>query len=181
MYPPGNSLEGAGLEMMEREVILTVEGQKKLEEELMHLKTVKRREVAERIKQAREFGDINENSEYDHAKNEQAFIEGRILTIEKILRNARLMDGAAQDHGRVSFGCRVKVRDLDSMGETEFTIVGSTEADPALNKISNESPVGRALLNHIPGDVVEVKVPMGLSRYEIVTVKGPREGREAAH
>lgn len=159
--------------MADREIILTPEGQKKLEEELNYLKTVRRREVAERIKQAREFGDINENSEYDNAKNEQAFIEGRILTIEKILRNARRAEDVAKNHGRVTFGSRVKVKDLDNDHESEFIIVGSAEADPAMNRISNESPVGKALLDHVPGDVVEVKVPMGVSRYEILSVNQP--------
>lgn len=156
--------------MPEKEVILTVEGLKKLEDELELLKTQKRREVAERIKQAIEFGDISENSEYEDAKNEQAFIEGRIITLEKMLRNARVID----DHegtDTVGLGNVVLLKDMDFGDEEEYTIVGSAEADPGTNKISNESPVGKAVLGQAKGTVVEVTVPAGVLRYKIVDIR----------
>jgi transcription elongation factor GreA len=156
--------------MPEKEVILTLDGLKKLEEELEILKTQRRREVAERIKQAIEFGDISENSEYEDAKNEQAFIEGRIITLEKMLRNARVIDdNDEKDH--VSVGSTVLLKDVEYGDEEEYTIVGSAEADPAVNKISNESPVGKAVLGQIRGSVVEVNVPAGMLRYEIVDIR----------
>lgn len=157
--------------MPEKEILLSREGYAKLEEELEHLKSVRRREVAERIKQARFFGDITENSEYDDAKNEQAFIEGRILTIEKILRNARVIDETDGDPGKVSIGSTVKVRDLSTGEIYAYTIVGSAEADPAKNKISNESPVGRGLLDQPIGSVVQISVPMGVVRLEIIGIE----------
>lgn len=158
--------------MAEKEVILTVEGLKKLEGELEHLKTVRRREVAERIKQALEFGDISENSEYDDAKNEQAFIEGKILTLEKMLRNAKVIDEEekGKNGGLVVVGSKVKVKDLEDGEESEYIIVGSAEADPMAAKISNESPVGKALLGHKVGSTVEVKVPAGVVNYEIISI-----------
>jgi transcription elongation factor GreA len=156
---------------MDKEIILSPEGYKRLEEELEHMKTVRRREVAERIKQAREFGDISENSEYEDAKNEQAFIEGRILMLEEQLRNARVIDVAALDPHEVGIGTRVKVKDLET-GEVEtYTVVGSTEADPFQNRISSDSPVGQALVGHRVGDVVEVTAPVGIIRYEILAVE----------
>ncbi|AHF08909.1 MAG: transcription elongation factor GreA [Dehalobacter sp. 4CP] len=156
--------------MPEKEVILTLDGLKKLEEELEILKTQRRREVAERIKQAIEFGDISENSEYEDAKNEQAFIEGRIITLEKMLRNARVIDdNDEKDH--VAIGSTVLLKDVEYGDEEEYTIVGSAEADPAVNKISNESPVGKAVLGQIKGSVVEVNVPAGMLRYEIVDIR----------
>jgi transcription elongation factor GreA len=158
--------------MAEKEVILTFEGLAKLEGELEHLKTVRRREVAERIKQALEFGDISENSEYDDAKNEQAFIEGRILTIEKMLRNARVIDEEekGKSNGVVRVGSKVKVKDLEDNEESEYVIVGSAEADPLASKISNESPVGKALLGQKVGTIIEVKVPAGVVNYEIIAI-----------
>lgn len=155
---------------MDKEIMLSAEGLKKLEEELEHLKIVRRREVAGRIKQAREFGDISENSEYEDAKNEQAFIEGRILMLEEQLRNARVVDSASQDPDEVGIGSHVKVRDQDSMDVEEYTVVGSTEADPGNNRISSDSPVGRALIGHRVGDQVEVSVPVGVIRYELLEV-----------
>src|SRR5579875_1396434 len=155
---------------MEKEVILSPEGLRKLEEELDHLKSVRRREVAERIRQAREFGDITENSEYEDAKNEQAFIEGRILTLEKMLRNAHVVDGHDHSPEEVGIGTRVRVRDEESAEEEVFTIVGSAEADPAQSRISNESPVGRGLVGHRVGDVVEIHVPVGTIRYRLLEV-----------
>lgn len=131
---------------MSKPVILTYEGLKKLEEELEYLKTVKRAEVAEKIKQARAFGDLSENSEYDEAKNEQAFIEGRIATLEAMLKNAKVIDEEDIKLDQVSIGCTVKVYDESYNEEVEYTIVGSAEADPMNNKISDESPIGKALL-----------------------------------
>jgi len=156
--------------MKEKEVILTVDGLKKLEDELGQLKSVKRREVAERIKQAIEFGDISENSEYEDAKNEQAFIEGRILTLEKMLRNAKIIDDENLGTEVVSIGSTVKLKDLEYGDEFEYTVVGSVEADPGASKISNESPVGKAILGQTKGNVVEVTVPAGQLKYQILDI-----------
>lgn len=156
--------------MAEKEVILTLEGLKKLEEELELSKTVKRREVAGRIKQAIDFGDISENSEYDDAKNDQAFIEGRIITLEKMLRNARVID-EVESTDKVALGAKVVLKDLDFGDEEEYSIVGSAEADPGTNKISNESPVGKAVLGQTKGAVVEVNVPAGILHYKILDIK----------
>lgn len=157
--------------MSEKEVFLTREGLQKLEEELEHLKAVKRREVAERIKEAIGYGDLSENSEYEEAKNEQAFIEGRIITLEKMLRNARVISQADVDQGVVSVGTTVKLKDLEFGDIVDYTIVGSAESDPANNKISNESPVGQALLGKTKGAVVDVQVPAGVIQYEILDIK----------
>jgi transcription elongation factor GreA len=154
----------------DREVLLTAEGLKKLEDELEHLKTVRRREVAERIKVARDFGDLSENSEYEEAKNEQAFVEGRIATLEKLLRNARVVDESDSDPRRVGIGSTVALRDLSSGEVFEYTIVGSTEADPSQARISYQSPVGQAVLDQLQGSQVEVRLPGGVARYEIVAV-----------
>jgi transcription elongation factor GreA len=151
---------------MEKETFLTPEGLRRLEEELEYLKTVKRKEVAERIKQAKAFGDLSENSEYEDAKNEQAFVEGRILALEQLLRTAKVIEGNGAS-GEVTIGSRVRVRDLASGEEYEYWIVGTAEADPSRDRISNESPVGRALLGRRPGDVVEVQVPAGFLRLQI--------------
>lgn len=156
--------------MAEKSVLLTLGGLKKLEQELEYLKTVKRRQVAERIKQAVEFGDINENSEYDDAKNEQAFVEGRILTIERMLRNAEIIDETNFKPDEVGVGSKVKVLDLEFDEELIYTIVGSAEVDSLDNKISNESPVGKALLGQKAGDVVEITVPAGQLKYRILGV-----------
>ncbi|MEW6771175.1 MAG: transcription elongation factor GreA [Bacillota bacterium] len=147
--------------MKEKEVILTTEGLRKLEEELETLKSVRRREVAERIKQAVEFGDLTENSEYEDAKNEQAFLEGQIITLEKMLRNARVIDAAEIGTDVVSVGSTVLLEDLTDGTEYKYTIVGSAEADPGALKISNESPVGQALLGQPKGTIIEVEVPDG--------------------
>ncbi|MHB8125997.1 MAG: transcription elongation factor GreA [Desulfitobacteriaceae bacterium] len=156
--------------MLEKEVILTLAGLKKLEDELELNKTQKRRDIAGRIKQAIEFGDISENSEYDDAKNEQAFIEGRIITIEKMLRNARVIDDP-EGADCVTLGSTVILKDMDYDDQEEYTIVGSAEADPGTNKISNESPVGRAVLGKVRGSIVEVNVPAGILHYEIISFK----------
>ncbi|MFZ5826001.1 MAG: transcription elongation factor GreA [Bacillota bacterium] len=157
--------------MSEKEVLLSLEGLKQLEQELLHLRTVKRLEVAERIKQAREYGDISENSEYEDAKNEQAFIEGRILVLEKMLRNARLIDEPAGNAGIVVVGSTVVLKDLEYGDELTYTIVGTTEANPSENRISNESPVGRAIMGQKVGTVVEVDAPDGVIKYEILHIK----------
>ncbi|NPV28688.1 MAG: transcription elongation factor GreA [Firmicutes bacterium] len=156
--------------MPEKEVLLTGNGIKKLEEELAYLKSVKRREIADRIRAAIEFGDISENSEYEEAKNEQAFVEGRILTLEKMLRHARVIDTSEVPTDTVSIGATVRLKDLEYGDEIEYTIVGSAEADPAANKISHASPVGRALLGQKTGAVVEVKVPAGILKYQILEI-----------
>lgn len=156
--------------MPERDVFLTVEGLKKLEDELDILKTVKRREIAERIKQALDFGDISENSEYDQAKNEQAQLEDRIAKLEMMLRNARLIDEDDISTDVVGIGSKVLVKDLAYEEEMEFTIVGSAEADPYNGRISNESPVGSALLGQKSGDVIDVMVPDGIIKYQILTI-----------
>jgi len=158
--------------MKEKEVMLTLEGLKKLEDELEQLKSVRRREVAERIKQAIEFGDISENSEYEDAKNDQAFIEGRILTLEKMLRNAKIIDDENIGTEVVSIGSKILLRDLENGEEFEFAIVGSIEADPSVSKISNESPVGKAILGQAKGSIVEVSVPAGVLKYEIIDILG---------
>jgi len=156
--------------MPDKEVILSAEGLRKLEEKLEYLKTVKRREVAERIRKARQFGDINENSEYEDAKNEQAFIEGEIVQLEKVLRNAKVLDDAAIDPDVVGLWSRVKLEDLATKSVLSYTIVASTESDPAQYRISDESPVGRAILGRRAGDIVEVQVPAGTLRYRILEV-----------
>ncbi len=160
--------------MTNKEVLLTPEGLKKLEKELETLKTVKRREVAQRIKQALEFGDISENSEYDDAKNEQAFIEGRIISLEKLLRNARIIDDENYADGEVVVGRWVRLKDLETGDILEYQIVGSAEADPMNSRISNESPVGSMLIGKKPGAIVDVDVDAGLLQYELLDVY--REG-----
>jgi transcription elongation factor GreA len=157
--------------MAEKEVLLTPEGLRKLEDELEILKSVKRREVAERIKLAISYGDISENSEYEDAKNEQAFSEGRIMTLEKMLRNARIIKEADVSTDVVSIGSTVKLRDIEFGEDVEYTIVGSAEADPARNKISNESPVGRALLGQTIGSTVDAVVPAGTIQFKILDIK----------
>lgn len=157
--------------MPDKEVLLTPEGLQKLEEELEHLKSVKRREVAERIKLAISYGDISENSEYEDAKNEQAFIEGRIMTLEKMLRNARIIQEDDVQTDAVSVGSTVRLRDVEFNEEVEYTIVGSAEADPGSNKISNESPVGRALLGKSVGSTVDVAVPAGTIQFQVLNIK----------
>jgi len=156
---------------MTEELLLTAQGLKKLEDELEYLKSVKRKEVAERIKQALEFGDISENSEYEDAKNEQAFIEGRIITLKKKLRNARVIDDNDVLTDVVSLGSRVKLKDLENNDELEYSIVSSIESDPADNKISNESPVGKAILGKSVGAIVNVEVPAGTLQYQIIDIK----------
>lgn len=156
--------------MPERDVFLTEDGLKRLENELDDLKTVRRKEIAEKIKQALSFGDISENSEYDQAKNDQAQLEERIAKLETMLRNAKIIDEDDITTDIVGIGSKVLVKDLEYDEEMEFIIVGSAEADPYNGKISNESPVGSALLGQKSGDVVEVIVPDGKIEYQILTI-----------
>lgn len=156
--------------MTEKDVLLTPEGLAKLENELDNLKSVTRKEVAERIKQALAFGDISENSEYDQAKNEQAKVEERIIKLENILRNAKVIDEDEITTDSVSVGSKVVVLDIEFDEKMEYTIVGSAEADPYNGKISNESPVGSALIGGKAGDVVDVQVPDGVIKYEILSI-----------
>jgi transcription elongation factor GreA len=149
---------------MQKDVILTPEGLEKLKQEIEYLSTEKRREVAERIKEAREFGDISENSEYDDAKNEQAMLEARIATLEDKLRSASVIDASELSSDVVRVGSAVNVKDGGSGKSATYTIVGSTEADPSANRLSNESPVGKALLGHKKGDNVSVQLPNGKTR-----------------
>lgn len=156
--------------MVERSIFLTVDGLQKLENELEELKTIRRKEVAERIKQALAFGDISENSEYDEAKNEQAQLEERIIKIEAMLRNAKIIDDEDITTDKVSIGSKVLVKDLEYNEEIEYTIVGVAESDPYEGKISNESPVGSTLLGKKSGDIVEVHVPDGIIKYEVISI-----------
>ena len=149
---------------MPREVVLTPKGFEKLKSEIEYLSTEKRREVAERIKEAREFGDIAENSEYDDAKNEQAMLESRIAQLEEKLRSAQVINAADISTDAVQIGSIVHVKDEKTGKSTKYTIVGSAEANPAEAKLSNESPVGRALLGHKRNDIVSVQVPRGPAR-----------------
>jgi transcription elongation factor GreA len=149
---------------MQRDVLLTPEGLDKLKDEIEHLSTVKRREVAERIKEAREFGDISENSEYDDAKNEQAMLEARIASLEEKLRSASVIDASELDSDVVRVGSIVSVKDEGSGKSLKYTIVGSTEANPSENRLSNESPVGKGLLGRKKGDTVKVQLPNGKNR-----------------
>ncbi len=156
--------------MSEKDVFLTEEGLKNLENELDDLKAVKRKEIAERIKVALDFGDISENSEYDQAKNEQAQLEERIAKLEAMLRNAKLIDEEDIRTDIVGIGSKVLVKDLEFDEEMEFIIVGSAEANPYEGKISNESPVGSSLLGNKSGDTVDVNVPDGIIKYKILSI-----------
>ena len=156
--------------MNDKELVLTKEGLQKLEEELDDLKTVHRREVNERIRQAKEFGDISENAEYEDAKQEQAFVEGRILKVEGMIRNARIIDASEYDQSEVHLGATVRVKEIKTGLNHEFTIVGSTEADPVNQRLSNESPLGSALMGKKKGDSVDVKTPRGMAAYKIEAI-----------
>ncbi|HBM79515.1 MAG: transcription elongation factor GreA [Clostridiales bacterium] len=153
-----------------KQTVLTYEGVRKLEEELDYLKTIKRKEVTQKIKTALSFGDLSENSEYDEAKNEQAFVEGRIALLENMLKSAKVIDEDDITTETVSIGCNVKVKDLEFNDEINYTIVGSAEADPSKLKISNESPVGRGLIGKKVGDIAEVEVPDGVIKYKILEI-----------
>ncbi|MDD3896566.1 MAG: transcription elongation factor GreA [Candidatus Peribacteraceae bacterium] len=156
------------------QTLVTREGLRKLQEELDHLKTVRRQEVAKRLKEAISYGDLSENSEYEEAKNEQAFVEGRILELERKVKNAKIISSkkdAATNSKSVEIGSTVTVRNRTENHEPEtFVIVGSTEADPMSKKISNESPLGRAFLSSMKGEIVQVVTPAGTHKYEIIKV-----------
>ncbi len=154
----------------ENEIVLTAEGLKRIEQELEHLRTVHRREIAERIKESKQFGDLSENSEYEDAKNEQAFVEGRILELKRILHNALVIEAGDVKTDHVGIGSKVKVRDLDTKDEWVYTIVGSIEADPGEDRISNESPVGEALMDKKVGDVLTIETPDGEMHVKIVKI-----------
>jgi transcription elongation factor GreA len=154
-----------------KEVILTPEGFKKLKAEIDHLSSAKRRQVADRIRVAREFGDIAENAEYDDAKNEQALLEHRIAVLEERLRAARVIEKKEISKDVVSIGSHVKLRDMDAKQTVEYHIVGSAEANPAEYKLSNESPVGKAIIGKKKGEVVEVSAPRGSLKFKIMEIK----------
>ena len=156
-----------------KKYVMTYEGVKKLEDELNFLKTTKRKEVTAKIKVALSFGDLSENSEYDEAKNDQAFLEGRIIQLENMLKNASIVDETEIPKDIINVGSLVKVKDYEFDEEIEFLIVGSAESDPMENKISNESPVGSALMGKKVGEIVEVQVPDGVNKYEILTINRP--------
>ena len=155
---------------MDKKNILTYEGLKRLEDELQDLKVVKRREIAQKIKEAREQGDLSENAEYDAAKDEQRDMEARIEEIEKILKNAVVIDEKFEK-GVISLGCHVLLEDITLGKEVTYHIVGSTEADILQNKISNESPVGHALLGKKVGDVVDVETQVGVIQYKVLEIQ----------
>ena len=152
---------------MDKKNILTYQGLKKLEDELQELKVVRRKEVAAKIKEAREQGDLSENAEYDAAKDEQRDIEARIEDIEKILKNAEVVVEEEVDLDKISIGCNVKILDIEFDEELEYKIVGSTEANSLKGKISNESPVGKALLGAKVGDIVNVETQAGVLQYKV--------------
>lgn len=156
----------------EEEILVTKEGLKKLKEEYEELKTVKRQEIAERLKEAISYGDLSENAEYEEAKNEQAFIEGRILDLEKKIKNAKIITEKHDGRSKlVEIGSQVTVCEKGGRNESEtYMIVGSTEANPIEHKISNESPIGRALLGRMRGEVVEVQAPGGRYKYEVLKI-----------
>jgi transcription elongation factor GreA len=154
-----------------KEVILTPEGYEKLKQEIEHLSTAKRREVADRIRVAREFGDINENAEYDDAKNEQAMLEQRIAMLEERLLAARVIEKGDVSSDVVSIGSHVRLKDMEANETVEYHVVGSAEANPAEYKLSNESPVGKAILGRKKGEVVEVAAPRGSLKFKILDIK----------
>lgn len=156
--------------MEERNIVLTTEGYNKLEEELKYLKGPKKMEVAERIKVAREFGDLSENSEYDDAKNEQALLEAKIQEIEGMLRIAKVVDDDEVSTRKVGIGTQVTVYDYEFDEEVTYGIVGATEVDIKNNKISNESPVGKALIGAKKGDEIEVETPGGITKYKVLAI-----------
>lgn len=155
--------------MMTEDVLLTKEGLEKIKAEHEEL-VLSRKEMAARIKEAREFGDISENAEYDAAKNEQAELEERITKLENMIRNAKIIEDGQNTRGKVNVGNKVKVMDLDTNEEKVFSIVGATEADPFNGRVSNESPVGSALIGHKTGEEVEIEVPKGKITYKILRV-----------
>ncbi|MGM0446428.1 MAG: transcription elongation factor GreA [Bacillota bacterium] len=160
---------------MSEQVLLTEKGYEKLEDELEKLTTEKRREVAKRIKVAREFGDISENSEYDDAKNEQAFVEGRIKEIKHIIDNAKIVKNEEISNDKVNLGTTVRLHNIDEDEFVTYKLVGTAEADPLDYKISNKSPIGKAIFNKTVGEKIEVEVPKGKIHYEILSIKKSTE------
>ena len=154
-----------------KEIILTPEGYKKLQEEIHLLSTTRRQEIAERIRVAREFGDIAENAEYDSAKNDQAHLEARIAVLEERLKNSRVVTKKEIRSGEVSVGTKVRLKDMSSNKTVEYHVVGSAEANPAELKVSNESPVGKAIMGKKKGEIVEVSAPRGALRFKIMEIK----------
>lgn len=155
---------------MSKQVFLTNDGLKKLEEELNELKTVKRKEIAEKIKVALSFGDLSENSEYDEAKNDQAILESRIMSIEAMLKNVSIINESDLDTGSIFVGSKIKIRDVEFDEVSDYRIVGSNEADPDSGLISDESPIGAALLGHKVGDMVQVEAPAGVIEFEVLGI-----------
>ncbi len=167
--------------MNENEVLLTKEGLQKLNDELDELKTVHRREVNDRIRQAKEFGDISENAEYEDAKQEQAFVEGRVLKLESMIRNAKLIDASDYVADEVHLGATVRVKDVKSGDFHEFVIVGSAEADPRNKRLSNESPLGKALIGRKSGETVDVTTPRGQVKYLVDSInKAAKKAKKAS-
>ena len=165
--------------MQEKETVLTAEGLRKLESELEELKTVHRKEVNDRIRQAKEFGDISENAEYEDAKQEQAFIEGRIMKLEAMIRNAKIIGEGEGSADEVHLASTVRVKNLNTGNEHEYTIVGSAESDPLHSKISNESPIGTALMGAKPGATVTANTPSGDVQLKIISIKANRKSAKA--
>lgn len=156
---------------MNKKIVVTESGLKALEDELLQLKTVRRKEVSDKIRVARSYGDLSENSEYDEAKNEQAIVEARIADLEVMLKNAVILDEEELGTDAVSLGATVKVYDEEFQEEVEFSVVGSTEADPDINKISDESPIGKALLGKKVGEIAEAQLPGGdVAKFKILTI-----------
>lgn len=155
----------------EQEIILTARGLKKIEEELDQLRTVHRRRVADRIRDSKHFGELTDNSEFEDAKNEQAYVEGRIEELRQILASARVVETEDVLTDSVGIGSIVRVKDLENSDDWEWTIVGTFEADPAEDRISNESPVGEALMGKKVGDVAVVEIPAGVAKYEILAIR----------
>ena len=160
-----------GTTMAEKKNIMTYEGLKKIEEELQYLKVEKRQDIAQKLKEARAQGDLSENAEYDAAKDEQRDIEARIDELEKILKNAEVVDEDEIDLDKINVGCQVKILDMEFNEELEYKIVGSTEANSLKGKISNESPVGMALIGKKVGDVVDVETQVGVLKYKVLGIR----------
>ena len=155
---------------MSKDFVITDNGLKKLKEELTELKNVRLKAVAERLKEAREFGDLSENAEYEAAKQEQAFVEGRIMRVESMIRNARIIEDSDYAADEVHLGASVKVKDTKGGSTLEFTLVGSTEADPKNGRLSNESPLGHALIGKKKGETIDVQTPRGIVAYKVESI-----------
>ena len=168
-HPTGGELQG-GMSV-EREIVLTPEGYRRLKDEINYLSTKRRDEVADRIRDSRQFGDISENAEYDDAKNEQAMLEQRIAGLEEKLRSAKIIEAGDVKTESVGVGTRVTLQNVQNGDMIQYHIVGSAEADPSDHRLSNESPVGRAIMGRRPGDVVNVVVPKGTTKLKIITIE----------